>query len=343
MIAAVDNSKKILTPTGAAVNRASTPADIKDSGEPNAGREVGQTLATKAMEMGKGVAHKGVNVLADAATHHAEEKARHALRFMVLNRLRDLGSAFAVIPGGEILLKGIIANFFFPYYQQVNPETKMTAEHISASLIHGHMDTLENEVFETLDKFISSNLKEEERAKYEAGDKLVVIKAFKNLTMSQFNIARQPGGIKKICNSIANFIPLINKLPAAVKPWTGGAIGLFVAYKLARLALYMAKKALWLIGGILGIKFLINKFGGGVGAASGLPTMPAMHGHGEEASAEGGGGETMMGKLMKGASKLAEVAAQAQGAGGGHGAPGGGGGLAQALSALAGAGGGGGH
>ncbi len=344
---ALDTTKQPTAPipSGVAANGVQISTDKK---EPDASRGMGQTLAKfggQATAMGMDVAQKGANVLANAVATGAEDKARHLFKASVLNRVVELYAWMNMLPFGGNVFSAVVSNFFFPYYKQINPESKITADEILHSLKHGHTDSLENEVFETFDKFISSNLKGDEKSRYENGDKMVVFNAFKNLLVSQVSTAREPGGIKKICNGIANWIPLINKLPAAVKPWAGGAIGALVIYKVAKIAWYMAKKALWLAGGILGIKFLVNKFGGAAGAPPGLPSMPAMPslghggGHGEEEAPQGGGG--MMDKLMKGVSKAAEFAAQAQG--GGHGAPGGGGGLAQALSALAGAGGGGGH
>jgi hypothetical protein len=289
----------------------------------------------KAFEIGKDVAQKGVNAIADQALTGAEHTARHAVRASVLNPMSTLYSSmvtFLPFGVGKNLFSGVLSKFFLPYYQQINPATKITSEEIIHALEHGHTDSLENELFEAFNKFVNSNLKDDERAKYESGDKLVVIKAFKNLTMSQINTAREPGGIAKICGGIANFIPLVNKLPATIKPWVGGAIGGYVALRVVKFAWKMLKWGIAMFAGVTGLKFLASKFGGG-GAAPGMGSMSAMHG--EEPAVEGGG---MMSKIMNGVNKAAQMAAQAQG-GGGHGAPGGGGALS-ALAALAGGAGG---
>ena len=323
-------AKPSTTPTGAAAARPATPAANQEAG---ADRGIGKALAGaggKAVEMGKDVAQKGVSALAGAAAHHAEDKARHLLRVTVLNRIRDLCDFMGAFPGGKTVLGVIVNSVFYPYYKQINPESKITAEEIVHSLQHGHTEFLENDLVETFDRFIRENLKDDERAKYEAGDKMVVAKAFKNLAMSQVTTAREPGGLKKIGRGIANFIPFVKKLPDGVKPWVGGAIGTIAAYKLLKLGWKMLKWGIAVFAGVTGLKFIANRFGGGGGATP--PGRTPVHG--EESNAAAGGG--MMSKLMDGAGKLAKIANQAQG--GGHGAPGGG--IGQALSML---GGGGGH
>ena len=343
MIAAIDQHKKITTPTGASAGRAVNSSDKKVPPEPNAGRGLGVTLANvgnQAVEIGKDVAHKGVSAIADQAISGVEHKARHAVRASVLNPMATLYSSmniFLPFGVGKNLFSAVVSRFFLPYYQQINPHTKITTEQIINALEHGHTDSIENELFHAFDQFINSNLKEEERAKYEAGDKLVVINAFKNLLTSQITTAREAGGIKKICNGIANWIPFVNKLPDAVKPWVGGIVGGYVGFRVLKFAWHMAKWAIGIGASVLGLRWLAAKFSGG-GAPAGLPSMPTMPGmNNEEGAAPSGGG--MMSKIMDGVSKAAQLAAQAQG-----GPVGPGGGIGQALMALGGGvGGGGGH
>lgn len=302
------------------------PGDAKavDSTNPNA-RGIASSLAEvgkKAGTIGMDVASKGVDVLADTTTHLVQEKAKAMIRITVTDRIRDISQMFHVIPGGQRLLSSIISNVFYPYYKKANPNTTLSPDQIAEHLMRGHTEFLEDDLINTFDKFIRDNLSEENKIKYENGEKKVVLSAFKNMLMSQVKTAKEPGGIKKIATGIANWIPFVNRLPDAVKPWVGGAIGGFVGYKVLHGLWKLVKWAVLGFTGYKGIQMIKNRFGGGGAPAPELPD--------EEAAAKP---KSKMASVLEGVSKMAQMAG-GPGAGmmGGGGPAGGLGGLVSALA-----------
>ncbi len=344
MTSSVTNTTPINKPNLPSAAHPGSGQNVVEKNNPNK-RGVGETLANvggKAVEMGKSVAQN----VAESGTNFAIEKGKEGLQNWLRMQLGHTLESICNLPFVGTMIAQLIAQTIFPIYKDLNPNTKLDIHAFQHMMKHGQVSELGEDIFPVFTNYLAQQLSEEEQQKLQQGSNMLMIKAFSKALYSQategINTARQPGGPRKIGNAIANWIPFVKNLPDSIKPWVGGAIGVFAAYKLARFALYLAKKALWIAGGIFGIKFLADKFGGGAGMPPGLPSMPAMSshghtgGHGEEAAPAGGG---MMDKIMKGVSKAAEIAAQAQGGAGGHGAPGGG--FGQALAALSGAGGGG--
>ncbi|MDA0772977.1 MAG: hypothetical protein O3C63_08550 [Cyanobacteria bacterium] len=290
------------------------------------GRGIGTTLADvgkKAGAFGIDVAGKGANVLADTGTQIVKQKARAVLHMAVTDRIRDLVRIFQALPYGERLLSNIIKNFFYPYYKQVNPHTDLQPDQIAQQLMNGHTEFFEDDLVKSFDKFIQDSLNDADKAKYVSGEKKVVLIAFKNMLMNQVKTAKEPGGIKKIAAGIANWIPFVNKLPEAAKPWAGGAIGGFVGYKLLHGMWKLVKWAVLGFTGYKGFQMVKNKLGGG-----GAPAPD--HEPGEKSKGK-------MASVLEGVSKMAQMAGGPGGGMMGGGGPGGG--LGGIVSALAGGGG----
>lgn len=287
------------------------------------GRGIGTTLAgvgKKAGALGMGVATKGGEVLLDHGTHLAEQKAKALIRMAVTDRIRGLSQFFHWIPGGQKLLSGIINKFFYPYYQKANPNTQLSADQIAMHFMQGHTEFLEDDLINAFDKFVQDSLSEEDQAKYIAGDRKVVFTAFTNMFMDKVRSAKEPGGLKKLAAGIANWIPFVNKLPEAAKPWAGGAIGGFVGFKVLHGMWKLVKWAVLGFTGYKGFQMVKNKLGGGGRAAA------PDHEPGEKPKGK-------MASVLDGVSKMAQMAG---GPGGGMMGVGPGGGLGGIVSALAG-------
>lgn len=291
-----------------------TNPDPKNSQIP--GRDLGKTLAgtgSKVVEVGAKVAGTAAEIGKDLALGAAKlgadsvvNKGKEELERYILNNLKMIVANTCGLPFIGSYVSKMVAAAIFPSYQKLNPQTQHTAESLTHLLNNVKIEEISDELVPVFTAHLSQNLSPEDQVKLQEGNSLVLLKAFgKTAWAKTFEIAnsfRSLEGIKNLCSGVADYIPLINQLPATLKMIAGGGIGLMLGSFVFRFALRLIAIPFNILSIIPGLGWIRNFTGAGVG--DGVPPQLAEMMQGQ------GGAKGFMENL----SKMAQ-AAQANGRG----------------------------
>lgn len=288
-------------------------------------RKVGSTLAN----VGKQAGSLGVNVATNVAGNTADyvlHQSKSTLQHWIKRQLGHTLENIAILPFVGAPIINSIGTAIFPKYQEMNPNTTLNQQSFNHLLFEGRVENIMDDLLPILETYLRKHLSPEDQEKLQSGsNNLLMIKAFSKAMYNEakggVQTAKEPGGLKKIGRGIANFIPIINRLPEGAKPWVGGTLGAFVAYKVLHGFFKLVKWAILGITGYKGLQFVKNKIGGTGAHQAEIVTKKS---------------KGKLGGLMEGLGRAAQMAGGAAPGMMGGGAPGGG--LANLVGALAGGG-----
>lgn len=242
----------------------------------NAVVDVGKGVAGAAAEIGKGVALNAAQMGADSVVNKGKEE----LERYILNNLRMIIGNTCGFPIIGTYISKMVAGAIFPTYQKLNPQTQHTVESLTHLLNNVKIEEISDELIPVFTSYLSQHLNAEDQAKLQEGNSLVMLKAFGKTAWTKAleiaNSFRSLEGIKNLCNGVADYIPLVNRLPGTFKMIAGGGIGLMIGSFVFRMAFKLLAIPLNMLSIIPGLGWIRNFTGAGAGDEGVPPQLAEM-------------------------------------------------------------------